>query len=123
MSAGRSAENAELMLKANHIDIADAQEIRRPVVGTQVLLLEFKAILFGIVAAAFNIVNRHGKSFHHGRLSGYGGADVCCNRRNPALARQIIPDKCKFSNFRTRIQLVPITQISCMTIPQRCGSG
>jgi len=35
VAAGRPSEDAELVLDADHVDVADAQEVRRPAVGAR----------------------------------------------------------------------------------------
>ena len=52
MTAGRAAENAELMLHANHVHVGDVQKIRRAQIGGQVLLRNLKAHLGRIIVTS-----------------------------------------------------------------------
>ena len=57
VAAGRSAENAELVLQADNVDIADVQEIGGAQIGGQVLLLNLEANHFRIIVAAWNVID------------------------------------------------------------------
>ena len=50
MATSGTSVNSELMLHTNQVDIADVQEIRRSLVGTNVLLLNLKTH-FGRISA------------------------------------------------------------------------
>ncbi len=43
MTAGRPAENAELVLQADDVHVADVEEVRGTQIGRQVLLLNLEA--------------------------------------------------------------------------------
>ena len=43
-------------------DVADVEEIRRPLIGRQVLLLDFEANHVRILVAALEVVDRHRKA-------------------------------------------------------------
>ena len=62
MAAGRSAENAELVLQADDIHIADVQEVRGPQVGRQVLLFDLEANYFRIFIAVLDVIDRHAET-------------------------------------------------------------
>ena len=52
MPAGGPAENAELVLQADDVHVADVEEIRGAQIGRQVLLLNLEANHFRILVAA-----------------------------------------------------------------------
>ena len=57
MTADRAAENAEFMLQAYDVHIADVQKIRSPQVRRQVLFFDLEADYLGIVVSVFDVVD------------------------------------------------------------------
>ena len=51
--------NAELVLQADDVHVADVEEVRRAQIGWQVLLLNLEANYFRVFVTAFNVVDRH----------------------------------------------------------------
>ena len=58
VATDRAAEYAELMLQANHINIADVEEIRSAQVRGQILFFDLEAHYFGIVVSVLYVVDR-----------------------------------------------------------------
>ena len=87
MTAGRAAENAELVLQADNVHIADVEEVRRAQIGRQVLLLNLETNHVRVFVAAFDVVDRHGETLALGIHSGDGRKQVGRKRGNAALAR------------------------------------
>ena len=52
VTAGGPAENAELVLQADDIHVADVEEVRGAQIGRQVLLLNLEANHFRVLVAA-----------------------------------------------------------------------
>ena len=52
VTAGRPAENAELVLQADDVHVADVEEVRGAQIGRQVLLLNLEANHFRVLVAA-----------------------------------------------------------------------
>ena len=100
VAAGRPAENAELVLQADDVHVADVEEIRRAQIGRQVLLLDLEANHFRIIVAARNVVDRHGEALALRIRAGDGGKQVGRERGDAALARQIVADKSDLADFR-----------------------
>ena len=68
MTAGGPAENAELVLQADDVHIADVEEVRGAQIGRQVLLLNLEANYFRVLVALLNIIDRHGQTLALGML-------------------------------------------------------
>ena len=62
MTAGGPAENAELVLQADDVHIADIQKVRRPQIGGQVLLFDLEANHIGVLIASLNVVDGDGEA-------------------------------------------------------------
>ena len=62
VAAGRPAENAELVLQADDVHVADIEEVRGAQIGRQVLLLNFEANHLRVFVAARDVVDRHGEA-------------------------------------------------------------
>ncbi len=65
----RSAEDAELMLKGNHVHMIEVQEIGRPAITGQIPFPDFEANPRRIVVAFFPVVHRCGKAVDRRELS------------------------------------------------------
>ena len=57
MPARWSAENAELVLQANYIYVADVQEIRRTQIRGQVLLVNFESNYLRVLITILDVIN------------------------------------------------------------------
>ena len=101
MTAGGPAENAELVLQADDVHVADVEEVRGAQIGRQVLLLNLEANHFRVLVAAWNVVDRNGEALALGMRAGDGGQQVGRERSDAALARQVVADKRDLANFRS----------------------
>ena len=99
MAAGRPAENAELVLQADDVHVADVEEVRGAQIGRQVLLLNLEANHFRVFVATLNVIDRHGEALALGMRGCHGRKQVGRERRNAALARQVVADKSDLANF------------------------
>ena len=93
MAARRPAENAELMLHANHVHVRDVQKIRRAQIRRQVLLRNLEAHLRRIIVTAREVIDRHDQALHRRKFRRHGAAQVGRERGNAAFPRQIIAEK------------------------------
>ena len=93
MTARRPAENAELMLHANHVHVRDVEEIRRAQIRRQVLLRNLKAHLRRIIVATREVIDRHDEALHRRKLRRHRAAQVRRERGDAAFPRQIIAEK------------------------------
>jgi len=59
MAAGRPAENAELLLQADDVHVADVEEVRSTLIRRQTLLLNLEANYFRVFVATLNVIHRH----------------------------------------------------------------
>jgi hypothetical protein len=62
VTTGGSAENAEFVLQAHDVYVADIEEVGRTDVGRKVLLLNLEAHFFRILIATLEIVDRYGEA-------------------------------------------------------------
>ena len=100
VTAGGPAENAELVLQADDVHVADVEEVRGAQIGRQVLLLNLKANHFRVFVAALDIVHRHRETLAL-RMRGCDGCkQVGRERGDAALARQVVADESDLANFR-----------------------
>ncbi|HWR54665.1 MAG TPA: hypothetical protein VN428_26390 [Bryobacteraceae bacterium] len=100
VTAGGPAENAELMLQADDVHIADVEEVRRAQIGRQVLLLNFEANHLRVLVATGNVVHRHGEALALWVCASDGGKQVGRERSNAAFARQMVANKSDLADFR-----------------------
>ena len=99
VAAGRSAEDAKLVLEGNPADVGDVDEIRRALIGGKFLLLDLEPHALGIFVAALHVVHRHHEALRLGMLRSDGFAQIAGERRDATLAGQIITHKRQFFNF------------------------
>ena len=99
MTAGGPAENAELVLQADDVHVADVEEVRGAQIGRQVLLLNLEANHFRVLVATWNVVDRHREALALRDARCDGGKQVGRERGNAALARQVVADKSDLANF------------------------
>ncbi len=99
VTAGGSAENAELMLQADDVYVADVEEVRGTQVGRQVLLFNLEANDFGVFVTVFDVVDRDRKTPALRIPICDGGKQVGRERGDPAFARQVVADKGDLSYF------------------------
>ena len=100
MTTGGASENAELVLQAYDVDVADIEEVGGAQVGRQVLLLNLKANHLGVFVATRNIVDRHCEALALGMGAGDGGQQVGGEGSDAAFARQVVADESDFMDFR-----------------------
>ena len=103
MTAGRPAENAELVLQADDVHVADVEEVRGAQIRRQVLLLDLEANHFRVLVATRNVVDRHGEALALGVCALDGGKQVGRERGNAALARQVVANKSDLADFRRAV--------------------
>src|ERR1039457_953029 len=100
VTTGGPSVNAELVLQADDVDVANVEEVGGAQVGRQVLLLNLKANHLGVLVATRNIVDRHGEALALGMRAGNGGQQVGRERSDAAFARQVVADESDFMDFR-----------------------
>ncbi len=101
MTAGGPAENAEFVLQADDVHVADVEEVRGPQIGRKVLLLDLEANYFRVRVAARNVVDRHGQTLALGIRAGHGGQQVGGKRSDAAFAWQVVAHKRNLADFRS----------------------
>ena len=84
---GGPAKNAELVLQADDVHVADVEEVRGTQIGRQVLLLNLEANHFRVLVATRNIVDRHGQALALRMRACDSGKQVGREGGNAALAR------------------------------------
>ena len=100
VAAGRPAENPELVLQADDVGMADVEEIRRPQIGGQVLLLDFEAHFRRILVAALEVVDRHRKALGPGLVGRHRRPQVGGEGGDAAFARQVIAEEGDLPDLR-----------------------
>ena len=106
MTAGRPAENAELVLQADDVHVADVEEVGGAQIGRQVLFLNLKVNYFRILVAAFDVVHRHRETLAL-RMRGLDRRkQVGSERSDAALARQVVADESDLANFRSLLHQI-----------------
>src|SRR2546425_2891065 len=90
VTTGRPTENAELMLQADDIHVANVEEVRSTQIGRQVLLLNLEANHLRVLVATWNVVDRHGQALALGVRACDGGKQVGRERSNATLAWQVV---------------------------------
>ena len=94
VAAGRTAEDAVFVLKADDIRVSEIEEIGRTQVGVDLLLLDFEPNFRRVVVTLGNVVDRHDETIRTGILGGNRRAEVVGEGRYAASSRQVIADEC-----------------------------
>ena len=105
VAAGGTAENAELVLQADDVHVADVEEVRGAQIGRQVLLLNLEAHYLRIFVAALDVVDRHREALALGMRGCDGRQQIGCKCGDAAFARQMIADEGDLANFRCLLQI------------------
>ena len=87
MAAGGPAVNPKLVLNADDVHVADVDEVRRTLVGREILLFYFETHHAGILVPLLDIINRHRKALALGVLGCHRGQKVGRERRDATLPR------------------------------------
>ena len=87
MAAGRPAVNAKLVLNADNVHVADVDEVRRALVGREILFFYLETHHAGILVPFLDIVNRHRKALALGVLGRHGCEQIGRERSNATLTR------------------------------------
>ena len=87
MPPGGPAVNPKLVLDADDVHVADIEEVRRAVVGREILLFDFEAHHAGILVAVLDIIDRHRKALALGVLRRHRGKQVGREGGDSTLAR------------------------------------
>jgi hypothetical protein len=101
VAAGRTSEHSELVLQADHINVADIQEAGGAEIRRKILVIDFKTDSIRILIAGLNIVHRDREALARRVLGCYSGKQVGSKCGDTALSRQVISDKCNSANLRT----------------------
>ena len=99
VTAGRPAENAELVLQADDVHVADVEEVRGAQIGRQVLLFNLEAHHIRVFVAALDVVDRDGEALALGMRSRDGSQQIGRERGDAALARQVVADEGDLADF------------------------
>jgi len=76
MASCRASVDAEFMLHAQHLGVAEIQEIRRPTIGVQIFLVQFKPDPGRIVVSIGPVVDGTGETVGFGRRRGDRFAEI-----------------------------------------------
>jgi len=79
--------------------LADVDEVRRTLLGRNILLGDFEMDCAGILVAFFDVVDRHRKTLASGVFRGHRSQQVGCEGGNAALARQVVAEERDLSNL------------------------
>ena len=87
MAAGGPAVNPKLVLNADDVHVADVDEVRRALVGREILLFYFETHDAGILVPLLDVIDRHRKALALGVLRRHRGEQVGREGGDAALAR------------------------------------
>jgi hypothetical protein len=107
MSARGTSVNAEFMLDANDVYIADVEKIRSSKIRRQVLFFNLEADDIGIFVAPRNIIHRNRKALTLRVRARHSGKQVGRKSCDAALSWQVVTNKSNFVNFRSFLQVNP----------------
>ena len=99
MAAGGSAENAELVLQADDVYVADVEEVRGAQIGRQVLLLNLEANHFRVFVASLMSLTDTARHWLAGCAAATAASRSDVNVAMPHFARQVVADKGDPTNF------------------------
>ena len=119
VTTGGPSEDAELVLQADDVHVADVEEVRGTQIGRQVLLLNLKANHFRVLVATRNVVDRHRQALALGMRAGDGGQQVGRERSDAAFARQVVSDESDFVDFRNGFH--PVNPM--LRVGRQAGNG
>ena len=94
VTARRAAEDPELMLQAENINIVDVQKIRGPPIRCDLLLRNLEPHAFGVVVSILRVIDGHHEDLSLAVRSDECIGQVSSERSNPALTRQRVADAC-----------------------------
>ena len=80
--------------------VADVEEIRSPEIGREVLLLDLEPHHFRVFVTTLDVIDRHAETLALRVRAGDGRKQVRRERRNAALARQVVADESNLADFR-----------------------
>ena len=98
VTARQPAVYAKLVFHAEDIHICNVEEIRRAQVGRQILLRNLESHLRRILIAALDVIDRNDQALRGRKLKRHRSAQVCCERCNAALPREIIAEERNFAD-------------------------
>src|ERR1700693_1075931 len=93
VSAGGSTENAELVLQADDVDVADVEKVRGAQIGGEVLFLNLETNHLRVFVATRNVVDRDGQALALGMGGCDGRQQVRRECGDAAFARQEVANK------------------------------
>ena len=99
VAAGYPAVDPVLVLEADDVGVREVQEVGRPEVAVQVLLVDLEPDLRRIVVPLGAIVDRHDEALGLREPAGHRGAHVEGERGDPALAGQVVTDEGDLADF------------------------
>ena len=108
MAAGRPAENAELVLQADDVHVADVEEVRGAQIRRQVLLLDLEANHLRVLVAALNVVDRHAQALALRMRVCDGGSRSDVNVAMPHLRGRWSPTKAILRIFDVSFEWSPL---------------
>ena len=106
MAALLSAEDSKFVLQAHDVDIADIEKIGRAKVRREVLFLDLETNHLRILVAAGYVVHGNSQALALRVGRGDSGQQVGRERRNTALSRQMVTDKCNPADLRVAVHEV-----------------
>src|ERR1051325_4565349 len=93
MAASGPPENAELVLQAHDVHVADVEEVCRPQIGRKVLFLNFESNHLGVFIATLHVIDRNRETLALRMGCGDSSQQVGRKRGDAALAWQVIGDE------------------------------
>src|SRR5690606_14979814 len=93
VASGRPAVDAELVLHAGHLGIAEVDEIRGATVGVDVLFRDLEPYFGRIIIAGRIVVHGNDQAFRIRKLAGDRVTDVMRERGNATFAGEVVANQ------------------------------
>ena len=93
VAAGRPAVDAVLVLEADDVGVGEVQEVGRPAVALQVLLVDLEPDLRRVVVPLGAVVDRDDEALGVREPAGHRGVHVVGEGGDPALPGQVVADE------------------------------
>jgi len=89
-----TSEDAVLVLQADKVISIEIEKFSSTFIGRAIILPNFEPYPFGILIARLRIIHWNREKTIISEFRRHRGTEICCERSNTTLSREIIPDEC-----------------------------
>src|SRR5262249_42135783 len=107
VAAGRASEDAELVLQAEDIRVAEVQEVCRPHVRVEVLLIDLESHLWRIVVSIQNVIDRYHEGIGGWIPAGQRRMQIASERGDTAFSGRVIAEEADLAYLKVALHMVP----------------